>query len=233
MKYYANTIGIEFVLIPSGEFDMGSPSNEIDRRNDEGPVHHVTIDKNFYMSQHEITQKQWCAVMVINPSEFKSKNLPVDRVSWNDVQQFINRLNKMEDTDKYRLPSEAEWEYAARADTDTKYYFGDDENELHEYAWYNKNSYLMTHKGGLKTPNSFDLYDMYGNMCEWIQDDYYDDYNGAPIDGSALENNNSSFKVGRGGSWASPQRACRSATRFKNRPNTCNDYLGFRLVKDI
>ncbi len=155
MKYYTNTIGIEFVLIPSGEFDMGSPSNEIDRRNDEGPVHHVTIDKKFYMSQYEITQRQWCAVMVINPSEFKSNNLPVDRVSWNDVQQFINRLNKMEDTDKYRLPSEAEWEYAARADTDTKYYFGDNEDELHEYAWYNKNSYLMAHKGGLIKPNSY------------------------------------------------------------------------------
>jgi curved DNA-binding protein CbpA len=126
---------MDFVSIPAGEFDMGSPSNEKDRDSDEGPVHRVKISNSFYMGKYEVTQKQWRDVMGTSPSNFKGDNLPVESVSWNDVQDFIKKLNEKEGGNKYRLPTEAEWEYAARAGTTTRYSFGDDESILGDYAW--------------------------------------------------------------------------------------------------
>uniref|UniRef100_UPI0032E3BE80 caspase, EACC1-associated type n=1 Tax=Methanosarcina sp. UBA5 TaxID=1915593 RepID=UPI0032E3BE80 len=138
--FFSPSTEMEFVLIPAGSFSMGSPSNEDGRYEGEDPIHKVTIKNPFYLGKYPVTQRQWVAVMGNNLSYFKGDNLPVKSVSWNDVQEFIARLNEMEGTDKYRLPSEAEWEYACRAGTTTRYSFGDDESKLGDYAWYSNNS---------------------------------------------------------------------------------------------
>ncbi len=134
LKTYTNSIGMEFVQIPADEFDMGSPASEAGRYDDKGPVHHVKLPNAFYMGKYEVTQKQWHDVMGSSPSYFKGDDLPVEQVSWNDAQKFVKKLNEKENTYKYRLPSEAEWEYAARAGTTTRYSFGDDESKLGNYA---------------------------------------------------------------------------------------------------
>lgn len=222
-----NSIGIEFVLIPAGEFDMGSPWNEEGRSDSEGPVHHVKISNAFYMGKYEVTQKQWRDVMGSSPSNFKGDNLPVEQVSWNDVQEFIKKLNGKEGTNKYRLPSEAEWEYATRSGTTTKYSFGDDES-LGDYAW-SDNSGSKTHDVGQKKPNPWGLYDMHGNVWEWVQDNWHDNYNDAPTDGSSWERKNSD-RVNRGGGWYNAG-GCRSASRGFNGQDTRSNALGFRLLR--
>jgi formylglycine-generating enzyme required for sulfatase activity len=223
---------MEFVLIPAGEFDMGSTEYS-----DEGPVHRVKLPNAFYMSKYEVTQRQWREVVGSNPSYFYGDNLPVERVSWDDVQNFINKLNEKEGINKYRLPSEAEWEYAARAGTTTRYSFGDDESMLGDYAWYDVNSDNKTHEVGQKKPNPWGIYDIHGNVWEWVQDEWYGNYNGAPADGSAWEGD-CSYHVIRGGcwggSWLSRARGCRSAGRSRlgygpgYRDTSVN--LGFRLL---
>jgi len=225
---FTNSIGMEFMRIPAGEFDMGSSLNE-DYDKDEGPVHRVKIPKAFHMGRYEVTQKQWREVMGYDPSYFKGDNLPVEQVSWNDVQEFIKKLNEKESTNKYRLPSEAEWEYAARADTTTRYSFGDDESKLGDYAWYLDSK---THEVGKKKPNPWGLYDMHGNVWEWVQDVYHNNYNGAPIDGSAWEVDGSE-RVFRGGGWKDGARGCRSADRDKVYPGYRPSNLGFRLLRDL
>jgi formylglycine-generating enzyme required for sulfatase activity len=172
---------MEFVLIPAGEFDIGS-KNETERWDVENPVHRVNISKAFYMGKYEVTQKQWRDVMGNNPSSFEGDNLPVETVSWNEVQEFIKKLNEKEGSNKYRLPTEAEWEYAARAGTTTPHFFGNNESKLGDYAWYDSNSYRVTHDVGQKKPNPWGLYDMYGNVLEWVQDKWHDNYSGAPTD---------------------------------------------------
>ncbi len=229
-KTITNSIGMEFMLIPAGEFDMGSPSNEVGRYNDEGPVHHVTISKAFYLGKYEVTQKQWRDVMGTSPSSFKGDDLPVEQVSWNEVQQFIQKLNEKESANKYRLPSEAEWEYAARGGTKTRYYFGDDESKLGDYAWFYDNSGSKTHDVGQKNPNPWGLYDMHGNVWEWVQDIYQSSYNSAPTDGSAWEGGGS-VRVVRGGSWFSYAGGCRSAFRSLYDPGPRSLDLGFRLLR--
>ena len=228
-------IDMEFVLIPAGEFDMGSPSSEIGRYDYEGPVHHVTIPEPFYMSKYEVTQKQWRVVMGNNPSHFIGDDLPVEYVSWDDVQEFIRRLNEKEGIHKYRLPSEAEWEYAARAGTTTRYSFGDDESELDEYGWYDENSNDETHPVGQKKPNPWGLYDMHGNVWEWVQDEWHDTYNGAPSDGSAWEDGSGTNRLVRSGSWLFIFEAgdCRSANRRGYNLGSRHRYLGFRLLKEL
>ena len=176
-----NSIGMEFVKIPEGEFMMGSPSDEGDRDNDEGPVHKVTIEESYYLGKYEVTQEQWREVMGSNPSYFKGDDLPVEKVSWTDAQMFIQKLNEMEGTNIYRLQSEAEWEYACFAGTTTRYYFGDDESRLGDYAWYLDNLDGQTHPVGQKKPNPWGLYDMHGNVWEWCQDEYHSNYDGARL----------------------------------------------------
>jgi formylglycine-generating enzyme required for sulfatase activity len=233
---FTNSIGMEFTLIPAGEFEMGSPSNEEGRYDDEGPVHEVTIKKAFYMGSYEVTQEQWRAVMGNNPSRFKSlfkgDNRPVETVSWDDVQEFTRKLNEKEGTGKYRLPSEAEWEYACRAGTTTRYSFGDSDSKLGEYAWYYDNSGSKTHPVGQKKPNPWGLYDLHGNVYEWVQDTGHGDYNGAPTDGSAWEGAGA-FRVDRGGSWRSFAGGCRSAFRGLGGRGSRSNNLGFRLVRDV
>ena len=220
-----NSIGMKFTIIPAGEFMMGS-----DEHSSEKPVHKVTISKPFYLGTYPVTQREWKAVMGTNPSYFKGDNLPVENVSWSDVQEFVKKLNEKEGTDKYRLPSEAEWEYAARAGTTTRYSFGDDESRLGDYAWYNGNSGSKTHNVGTKKPNPRGLYDMHGNAWEWVQDKWHGNYNSAPTDGSAWEDRNGSC-VDRGGSWDDSAKYCRSANRYSNVPGYRYNFLGFRLLR--
>ena len=228
-----NSIGMEFVRIPAGEFEMGSPSDEEGRRDWwEGPVHHVNIEKAFYMGRYEVTQKQWRAIMGDNPSYFVGDDLPVEQVSWDDVQEFIKKLNEKEGTNKYRLPSEAEWEYACRAGTTTRYSFGDDESKLGDYAWYYKNSSGKTHPVGQKEPNLWGLYDMHGNVWEWVQDKWHSDYNGAPADGSAWERGDGADRVIRGGGWYCIAGCCRSANRGDIDRGDRSSGLGFRILKE-
>ncbi len=225
-----NTIDMEFVLIQPGEFDMGSRANETGRYDHEGPFHHVTISEAFYLGKYEVTQKQWHEIMDY-PSYFKGDDLPVENVSWDEVQEFIKKLNEKENTHKYRLPSEAEWEYAARAGTNTRYSFGDDDSKLGKYAWCDENS-GGKHPVGKKKANPWGLYDMHGNVWEWVQDTWHDTYNSAPIDGSAWEDGVSAHRVLRGGSGLFFAENCRSAFRTYRAPDDCYVYLGFRLLKE-
>ena len=224
-------IRIDFVKIPTGEYDMGLPES-VGRYDDEGPVHHVTISEAFYLCKYLVTQKQWYEVMGNNPSYFKGDDLPVENVSWDDVQEFIKKLNEKEGTDKYRLPSEAEWEYACRAGTTTRYSFGDDDSELGECAWYSKNSCGETHPVYQKKPNPWGLYDMHGNVFEWVQDRWHRDYDGAPTNGSVWEDGVSVGRVNRGGGWRSFARSCQSVYRQRSAPGNRYPLLGFRLVKE-
>ena len=223
---------MEFEWIPSGEFVMGSSEYEEGISSYEGPVHQVMIEKAFYMGKYEVTQAQWRAVMGDNPSYFEGDdNLPVEQVSWDDAQEFIRKLNAKEGTDKYRLPSEAEWEYACRAGTTTRYSFGDSDANLGECAWYRDNSGEKTHPVGEKKPNPWGLYDMHGNVWEWVQDVWHDNYDGAPNDGSAWESGDSTKRVNRGGGWCDRASGW-SAVRFRLGQDDRIWAIGFRLVKE-
>lgn len=218
--------GIKFVKIKKGSFLMGSEDDE----KEEGPVHEVEIQKPFYLSIFPITQQQWKSCMGENPSHFIGEDYPVEQVSWDDVQRFIKKLNEKEGSDKYRLPTEAEWEYAARAGTKEKYFFGNEKSKLHEYAWYSFNS-GETHPVRKRKPNQWGLYDMYGNVWEWVQDKWHSNYIDAPRDGSAWESGKSSDRVARGGCWGSYAKVCRSSSREYYYSGIRYHYLGFRLVR--
>lgn len=232
-KTFTNSIGMEFVSIPAGEYDMGSQLTEKFRQDNEGPVHHVRIGNAFYIGKYEVTQKQWQDIMGAKPSNFKGDDLPVDSVSWNDAQQFIKKLNERENTNKYRLPTEAEWEYAVRATTTTGYYFGNSGSELENYAWYKKNSGLTTHPVGKLKPNRWDLRDTYGNVLEWVQDKWHNSYNGAPTDGSAWLTDGGPEQVLRGCGYLDQVESCRSAARQGADASKSEYNIGFRLVKDL
>ena len=223
-----NSIGMKFTLIPAGEFNMGSEESD-----DEKPVHKVKINNPFYLGTYPVTQREWKAVMVDNPSGFKGDDLPVENVSWVDVQKFIKKLNEKEGTDKYRLPSEAEWEYACRAGTTTSYSFGDEKSKLGDYAWYRDNSDNKTYPVGQKEHNPWGLYDMHGNVWEWVQDEWPDSYDGAPTDGSAWEVGDGADRVVRGGGWDNGARYCRSAIRICFGPRARDGDCGFRLLREL
>ena len=227
-KTFTNSIGMKFTLIPAGEFYMGS--EELD---DEKPVHKVKINNPFYLGTYLVTQREWKAIMGDNPSGFKGDDLPVENVSWDNVQEFIKKLSEKEGTDKYRLPSEAEWEYACRAGTIIRYSFGDSESKLGGYAWYDNNSDEKTHPVGQRKPNPWGLYDMHGNVWEWVQDVYHKNYDGAPTDGSAWESGDGARRVFRGGSWYYDARLCRSAIRASFGPRHRSSSLGFRLLQEL
>jgi formylglycine-generating enzyme required for sulfatase activity len=224
LKNFRSQQGIEMVYIPPGSFMMGSTNGVADEK----PVHEVTINYSFYMGKYEVTQAQWQAVMGSNPSSFKDcgGNCPVEEVSWNDAQNFINKLNEANDGYKYRLPSEAEWEYACRAGTTGDYYAAD----VDDIGWYDKSG-KKTHAVGGKQPNAFGLYDMSGNVWEWCKDWYHDSYNGAPTDGSAwLTGGEQKYRVLRGGSWLSYASFLRSALRYWVTLDDRGSYDGFRVV---
>ena len=211
--------------IKGGTFQMGS--NDYD---DEKPIHSVTVS-SFYMSKYEVTQKQWRDIMGTNPSHFKNcDNCPVEKVSWNDIQDFIKTLNAKTGK-KYRLPTEAEWEYAAKGGQNYKYAGSDN---IGSVAWYGSNSGSKTHPVGQKSANGYGLYDMSGNVWEWCQDTWHDNYNNAPTNGTAwLTGGDNSRRVLRGGSWFNDGLNCRVANRFRNSPTSRSGNVGFRLARGI
>ena len=234
-----NGIKLEMVYIPGGTFLMGSPDTEAKRFDDEGPQHKVTL-KPFYMSKYSITQEQYQAIMGDNPSHFKGKNRPVEKVSWYDATNFCQKLSK-KIGGKYSLPSESQWEYACRAGTTTPFYFG--ETITPELVNYNgSDTYGDGPKGeyrkettsvGEFPPNAFGLYDMHGNVWEWCADDFHKNYNGAPTDGSVWLKGDKDKSRLRGGSWSNSPVYCRSAFRYDYiwRDDHYNNF-GFRLVCD-
>ncbi len=215
--------GMEFARIPSGSFRMGSSNG-----GDEGPQHIVTITRAFYLQTTEVTQAQWQAVMGSNPSSFAScgPTCPVEQVSWDDIQLFISTLNQRSPGVTYRLPTEAEWEYAARATTTTD--FGGN-NVLDDMGWWSGNSQGRTWPVAQKMPNAWGLYDMHGSTLEWVQDWYGPYGTGAVTDpmGPAT----GSDRVLRGGSWVTVAKLARSASRFYDAPSSRNYSFGFRLAR--
>jgi formylglycine-generating enzyme required for sulfatase activity len=223
---------MKFVFIPAGKFVMGSPPDEPGRDDDERQ-HEANISKPFYMQTTELTQGQWKRVMEDNPSSFKDcgNDCPVEKVSWNDAQQFIEKLNQMEGKNKYRLPTEAEWEYACRAGSETAYSFGAEVDKLGKYAWYSDSSGGETKPVGKKLPNAWGLYDMHGNVWEWVQDWYGDYPSNSVADPKGPDRGES--RVLRGGSWLNYARLTRSASRYGYGPDVRLNLIGFRVARDF
>ena len=220
-----NSVEMEFVRIPAGEFEMGSTSSEA--RSDEQPATRVTISREFYMGKHEVTQGQWEAVMGRNRSEFSGcGNCPVETVTWDAVQRFIGKLNAMPGEALHRLPTEAEWEYAARAGTGGDRYGSD----LNAIAWYSGNSGKKTHSVGRKAPNAWGLYDMLGNVWEWVQG-WHGTYPDGTVTDPQGEPHSESGRVFRGGGWTSNAVFCRATHRLTSPATTGFSNLGFRLVR--
>ena len=233
-----NNITLEMVQIPGGSFMMGSPALEKGRSTDgsESPQHQVNVP-GFYMGKYVVTQEQYQKIMGNNPSSFKGAKRPVEQVSWNNAVEFCQKLSKKTGRE-YRLPSEAEWEYACRAGTTTPFHFG--ETITTELANYNGNFiYASERKGkylerttdvGSFNPNAFGLYDMHGNVSEWCQDDWHNNYIDAPNDGSAWTSQSGNDKAKRGGSWDSKPEVCRSAYRSYANLDSNYHFIGFRVV---
>jgi formylglycine-generating enzyme required for sulfatase activity len=257
-KEVANSIGMKLVLIPKGTFTMGSPPSEqvgdLTREADE-PQHEVTISKEYYLGIHEVTQSQYMRVMGENPSEFQgdrvaehdpqtgqrvkeidSSNHPVESISWRNAVEFCKRLSELPEEKKagrvYRLPTEAEWEYACRAGSKTAFSFGESTRptaDLGEYAWFTRNSNEQSHPVGEKKPNAWGLYDMHGNVWEWCSNWYGEYPIGAVTD--PVGPPEGTFRVQRGGSWFFEPARCRSACRIGLlSPSRYMHDLGFRVA---
>ena len=248
LKEWTNSIGMKFVGIEPGEFMMGSPNTDVDDRADEKPQHLVRITRRFYLGIHEVTQSQFQKVMSENPSKHKGSELPVYHLSWLDAVQLCNRLSELEtrnpcyridgetvtmsDGNGYRLPTEAEWEYACRAGSTTDYCFGDDDSQLGEFAWFGGNSGNAPHPVGQKRPNAFGLHDMHGNVWEWCWDAYAGNYySQSPVEDPSGPAK-SLTRVFRGGNWGSGRepRPHRSAKRGWNGPQITYGGVGIRLA---
>lgn len=230
-----NSINMEFVRIPSGIFVMGSQEYE-EGSSKEKPRHEVHITKPFYLGKYEVTQKQWLTVMgTEHPSNFSSPDRPVDEVSWNGVQLFIQKLNEIETDHFYRLPSEAEWEYAARAGSETAYCFGNNSEHtpLTQYAWYEPNADKQSHPVGTLQPNAWGLHDMHGNVSEWVQDVYDKKYYSRSPKEDPMGPVTGRKRVVRGGSWIHQAYSCRSAFRGYFSADYTDSDFGFRIVKEI
>ena len=235
-----------FVPVRAGTFQMGSPSSEDDRDNDEAQ-HSVTLTKDFEIGATEVTQLQWVVVMGSNPSRFQEEShcpdsymeidgvslcsdFPVERVSWNDVKSYIVEYNKRaKDNFVYRLPTEAEWEYAARGGSSTAYSFGNNKSMLSDHGWFRENSGSQTRAVATKKPNPSEIYDAHGNVWEWVEDWYGDYSTGTVTDPKGSRSG--SYRVVRGGSWYNVARGLRSAYRVFAGPENSYDFVGFRLVR--
>ncbi len=219
--------------VPGGEFLMGADEADTEAQDREKPAHRVRLD-DFYIGRFPVTQDLWEAVMRENPSRFKGPRRPVETVSWNDItEQFLPRLQETTGG-RYRLPTEAEWEYAARGgpfwkEEDFRYAGSE---VLQQVGWYDENSGDATRDVGLLLPNALGLYDMSGNVWEWCADDWHSDYNGAPTDGSAWVDSpeRGSRRVLRGGSWSNSAVRCRVSYRIISDPVNRNGDFGFRVV---
>ena len=238
--YTVRDSGMELVPIKAGSFTMGSPATEEGRASDE-PQHQVTLTQSFWLGKYEVTQEEYEQLRGDNPSGFKGARLPVERVSWDDATAFCSKLTESERKSgrlpadcEYRLPAEAEWEYACRAGTQTALYNGDLTSEfgrcsnLDQVGWYDRNSDYATHPVGGKAANAWGIYDMLGNVWEWCSD-WYGDYPAGTVSDPAGPRSGSS-RVSRGGSWGNGARGCRAAGRYRNGAALAGDSLGFRVA---
>jgi formylglycine-generating enzyme required for sulfatase activity len=229
--------GIKFIWLKGGCFQMGSPVSEKGHDKDEGPVHEVCVD-GFWLSKHETTQYQWYRIMKTRPSGKKYKrNFPVNKVSWDDTKKFIRKLNN-KSKENFRLPTESEWEYAARAGSQSAFENGkiyrtgcENDINLSAIAWYCGNSRKKLYNVGKKQANKWGLYDMNGNVWEWCQDWYGEDYYSKSSRNNPKGPESGSSKIIRGGAWNSSAKYCRSANRDRNWPGARYDNLGFRLIR--
>jgi len=254
-----NGVQLEMTLIPAGEFLMGSPEDEPEPQDEESPQHRVSVPQ-FFLGTYPVTQAQWRALANLpkyerdpstrlraslnpNPSRFSGDNRPVERVSWYDAVEFCQRLSHYTGRD-YRLPSEAEWEYACRAGTQTPFSFGEtittelaNYDGTYVYGRGKKGEYRAeTTDVGNFPANNFGLFDMHGNVWEWCTDDWHKNYEGAPTNSSAWldsKNRTETEKLLRGGSWNVNPLYCRSAVRLRNRPDYSVDVIGFRVACDV
>ncbi len=231
---------VEMVWMHPGSFIMGSSHLEPGRGNYEGPRHRVTISRGFYLGKYEITQAQWESVMGGRPwagqlNVKEGSDHPAVYVSWEDVHEFIDRLNAAEGAVVYRLPTEAEWEYACRAGTTTRWSFGDDEGQSGDYAWFFGNGWgsgeRFAHPVGTKRPNLWELYDMHGNVWEWIQDGFRQYTSYRQLDPRGPDPGRSA-RVIRGGDYTSLSRLMRSASRVSKAATSRSSGVGFRLVRE-
>ncbi|MCQ2313924.1 MAG: SUMF1/EgtB/PvdO family nonheme iron enzyme [Bacteroidales bacterium] len=228
-----NGVDFKMIKVEGGTFTMGASRKkktganyDKDAESDERPIHSVTLGE-YYIGEFEVTQELWEAVMGSNPSHFKGGNLPVEMVSWNDCQGFIVKLNRL--TGKtFRLPTEAQWEYAARGGSKSKGYKYSGSNSINDVAWYTDNSGSKTHTVGTKSPNELGIYDMSGNVCEWCQDWYGSYSSGSQTNPTGPSSG--SCRVFRGGGWVSGARLCRVSSRYAFTPFSRYYYFGFRLV---
>jgi formylglycine-generating enzyme len=239
-----NGVEMTFVLISPGEFMMGSPNSDTQARFDEEPQHRIRITRPFYLQTTEVTQGQWETVMGTTPWRGQQcvkegSDYAACYVSWNDAQEFCLALSK-KDGKTYRLPTEAEWEYACRGGTTTVYHFGSDVSDLGEYAWWggmvgngNCKSEQYAHQVRRKKPNAFGLHDMHGNVFEWCQDCYGGDYYASPPAADPVGPTFGSSRVLRGGSWYYDAEPCRSANRSELSPDYRSCYIGFRVVREL
>ncbi|MFT3784392.1 MAG: formylglycine-generating enzyme family protein [Nibricoccus sp.] len=220
-------VTMDLVLIPAGSFIMGSDENTGD--GDEFPEHTVVLSKPFYLGKYEVTQEQWVRVMGANPSQFKGANLPVETVNWHDCQKFLTRLGEQTGT-RASLPTEAQWEYACRAGTTTKWFHGESDKTCADYAWSGENAANSTHPVGTKKPNAWGLYDMTGNVWEWCSDHYQKHaYAAGRITDPTGPTKGESY-VTRGGAWGDNTELLRPAARNCVGPDVANQGLGFRCV---
>lgn len=226
---FRNSLKMTFVYIAGGTFSMGSPASESGRDADER-LHKVILSRGYWLQDSEVTQGQWEAVMGSNPSRFAScgADCPVESISWGDIRIFLRKINSFGDEVTYRLPTEAEWEYAARAGSMSKYCFGVMNSTLNDYGWHDRNAGGRTHPVMKKRPNAWGLYDMHGNVWEWCRD-WYGPYPAEDVNDPTGPASGSS-RVLRGGSWFSNADMCRSAVRHSLAQDNRNFYLGFRLA---
>ena len=216
-------VSIEMIHVRGGTFKMGGKGNDTEK-----PIHTVTLG-DFYIGKFQITQTQWVQVMGSNPSKFSGDNLPVEQVSWNDIQEFIVKLNSMTGR-KYRLPTEAEWEYAARGGINSKSYTYAGSNNIDDVAWYKNNSGNKPHPVGTKSPNELGVYDMSGNLWEWVNDWYGTEYYKVSPTINPTGPPSGSDRVFRGGGWCYDAEYCRVSYRYGNKPDNKRNILGFRLA---
>ncbi len=228
-----NSIGMELVRLPAGSFVMGGDWDAEQADENELPQHAVTFKQPFYIGRTPVTQSQWEAVMGANPSEFKGDDHPVETISYEDAAAFLDRLNSVEDNPGYRLPTEAEWEYAARAGSVSTYCFGPQTAELPAYAWFQKNSGRTTHPVGRLAPNAWGLYDVHGNVHEWCADWFDRQYYARSPAENPRGPRKGVARALRGGDWGSEAWYCRCAIRSLSAPTRRSPRVGFRIVKPL
>ena len=219
---------MHFVTIPAGKFLMGCSAEDSECNADEKPAHRVSITRSFEIGKHQVTQADYEAVMAVNPSNAKGANLPVEGVSWEDAQKFCEATNRKKHAYQYRLPTEAEWEYAARAGNSSCRY-----GPLAEVGWSRDNSGGKSHPVGEKKPNAFGLHDTLGNVWEWVQDWYSLTYYGHSPEADPQGPDSGEYRLARGGSWRGVVRGqARVSSRYMLKPNTRSPVVGFRCVRE-